>query len=144
LCSKLLVFTETVILTGWSTYLQILGKAGDNTVMEMVDPDISNTCKDPGEVKKVFQLALLCSKWQPSDRPTMHEVVRVLDSLVCPDPLPKPAQSPTTQQSSTTLSYVSEYVSLRGGSSLSCGNSSSASDAELFMKFGEAISRNTE
>lgn len=112
--------------------------------MEMVDPEISDTCKDLTEVKKVFQLALLCSKRQPSDRPTMHEVVRVLDSLVCPDPLPKSAQPPASQQSSTTPSYVSEYVSLRGGSSLSCANSSSASDAELFMKFGEVISRNTE
>ncbi|TVU28763.1 hypothetical protein EJB05_20296 [Eragrostis curvula] len=115
----------------------ILSKAADNTVMEMVDPDISDTCKDLGEVKKVFQLALLCSKRQPSDRPTMHEVVRVLDSLVSPGPLPKPAQPPASQQSSTAPSYVSEYVSLRGGSSLSCANSSSASDAELFMKFGE-------
>lgn len=52
--------------------------------METVDQDITDTCKDLGEVKKVFQLALLCSKRQPSDRPTMHEVARVLDSLVCP------------------------------------------------------------
>ncbi|GJM87029.1 hypothetical protein PR202_ga02941 [Eleusine coracana subsp. coracana] len=122
----------------------MLTKAADNTVMEMVDPEISDTCKDLGEVKKVFQLALLCSKRQPSDRPTMHEVVRVLDSLVSPDPLPKSAKPPASQQSSTTPSYVSEYVSLRGGSSLSCANSSSTSDAELFMKFGEVISRGTE
>ncbi|KAL6635219.1 hypothetical protein ACP70R_027890 [Stipagrostis hirtigluma subsp. patula] len=116
----------------------ILSKAADNTVMEMVDPDIADTCKDLGEVKKVFQLALLCSKRQPSDRPTMHEVVRVLDSLVSPDPLPKAAQP------STAPSYVSEYASLQGGSELSLANSSSLSDAELFLKFGEAISRNTE
>lgn len=122
----------------------ILSKAADNTVMEMVDPDITDTCKDLGEVKKVFQLALLCSKRQPSDRPTMHEVVRVLDSLVCPDPPPKQAQPQGSEQSATAPSYVSEYVSLRGGTALSCANSSSASDAELFMKFGEVISRNTE
>ncbi|PAN08546.1 hypothetical protein PAHAL_1G419400 [Panicum hallii] len=122
----------------------ILSKTADNTVMEMVDPDITDTCKDLGEVKKVFQLALLCSKRQPSDRPTMHEVVRVLDSLVCPDLSPKQAQPQGSGQSAAAPSYVSEYVSLRGGSALSCANSSSASDAELFMKFGEAISRNTE
>ncbi|KAJ1281294.1 hypothetical protein BS78_04G295600 [Paspalum vaginatum] len=122
----------------------ILSKAADNTVMEMVDPDITDTCKDLGEVKKVFQLALLCTKRQPSDRPTMHEVVRVLDSLVCPDRHPKQAQPQASDQSSTAPSYISEYVSLRGGSALSCANSSSASDAELFMKFGEVISRNTE
>lgn len=125
-------------------YLQILSKVTDNTVMEMVDPDITDTCKDLGEVKKVFQLALLCSKRQPSDRPTMHEVVRVLDSLFCPDPLRKKAQPPGSEQSATAPSYISEYVGLQGGSALSCANSSSASDAELFMKFGEAISQNTE
>ncbi|KAG0535127.1 hypothetical protein BDA96_04G339700 [Sorghum bicolor] len=122
----------------------ILSKAAENTVMEMVDQDITDTCKDLGEVKKVFQLALLCSKRQPSDRPTMHEVARVLDSLVCPGPLPKQAQPQALEKSSTAPSYVSEYVGLRGGSALSCANSSSASDAELFMKFGEVISRSTE
>jgi len=112
--------------------------------MEMVDQDINDTCKDLGEVKKVFQLALLCSKRQPSDRPTMHEVARVLDSLVCSGALPKQAQPQASEKSSTAPSYVSEYVGLRGSSALSCANSSSASDAELFMKFGEVISRSTE
>ncbi|CAK9168647.1 unnamed protein product [Ilex paraguariensis] len=60
----------------------ILSKTANNTVMEAVDPEISATCKDLGEVKKVFQLALLCTKRQPSERPTMHEVTRVLGSLV--------------------------------------------------------------
>ncbi|VAI50118.1 unnamed protein product [Triticum turgidum subsp. durum] len=122
----------------------ILSKAADNTVMEMVDPDITATCKDLGEVKRMFQLALLCSKRQPSDRPTMHDVVHVLSCLVCPEAPPKPAQPPASPQSSTAPSYVNEYVSLRSGSALSCANSSSASDAELFLKFGEAISQNTE
>uniref|UniRef100_A0ACD5ZE54 Uncharacterized protein n=1 Tax=Avena sativa TaxID=4498 RepID=A0ACD5ZE54_AVESA len=122
----------------------ILSKAADNTVMEMVDPDISDTCKDLGEVKRMFQLALLCSKRQPSDRPTMHDVVHVLNCLVCPEPAPKAAQPPGSPKSSTAPSYINEYVSLRGGNGLSCANSSSASDAELFLKFGEAISQNTE
>ncbi|KAK1620312.1 hypothetical protein QYE76_025829 [Lolium multiflorum] len=126
----------------------ILSKAADNTVMEMVDPDIADTCKDLDEVKRMFQLALLCSKRQPLDRPTMHDVVHVLNSVVCPEPAPKPAkpaQLPgSTQPSTGPSSYINEYVSLRGGSALSCANSSSASDAELFLKFGEAISQNTE
>nr|CAB3467387.1 unnamed protein product [Digitaria exilis]CAB3469906.1 unnamed protein product [Digitaria exilis] len=113
--------------------------------METVDPDIGDTCKDLGEV---FQLALLCTKRQPSDRPTMHEVVRVLDCLVNPDPPPKPpAQQPPgqpPQPPSSVPSYINEYVSLRGTGALSCANSSSTSDAELFLKFGEAISQNTE
>ncbi|TVU12156.1 hypothetical protein EJB05_45786 [Eragrostis curvula] len=123
----------------------IISKTASNTVMETVDPDIGGTCKDLGEVKKVFQLALLCTKRQPSDRPTMHEVVRVLDCLVNPDPPAKPAH-PTTAlpQPSAVPSYMNEYVSLRGTGALSCANSSSTSDAELFLKFGEAISQNTE
>ncbi|KAM0918271.1 hypothetical protein ACQ4PT_008870 [Festuca glaucescens] len=123
----------------------ILSKTASNAVMETVDPDISDTCQDLGEVKKIFQLALLCTKRQPSDRPTMHEVVRVLDCLVHPDPPPKAAQpllSPQTQ--AVHPSYANEYVSLRGAGVLSCATSSSMSDAELFLKFGEAISHNTE
>ncbi|EMS63677.1 LRR receptor-like serine/threonine-protein kinase ERECTA [Triticum urartu] len=120
----------------------ILSKTASNAVMETVDPDIADTCQDLGEVKKVFQLALLCTKKQPSDRPTMHEVVRVLDCLVHPDPPPKAAQP----QPPTGPSYANEYVSLRGAGTLSssCANSSSTSDAELFLKFGQAISHNTE
>lgn len=128
---------------------QILSKTASNEVMETVDPDIADTCKDLGEVKKVFQLALLCTKRQPSDRPTMHEVVRVLDCLVNPDPPPKPpSQQPMMgqppQPPSSVPSYINEYVSLRGTAALSCANSSSTSDAELFLKFGQAISRDTE
>ncbi|KAL5224603.1 hypothetical protein ABZP36_011242 [Zizania latifolia] len=113
-------------------------------VMETVDPDVADTCKDLGEVKKVFQLALLCTKRQPSERPTMHEVVRVLDCLVHPDDSPKSAQPMALPQLPTVLSYIDEYVSLRGNSELSCANSSCTSDAELFLKFGEVISQNTE
>ena len=111
--------------------------------METVDADIGDTCKDLGEVKKVFQLALLCTKRQPSDRPPMHEVVRVLDCLVNPDPPPKPSSQPP-QAPPSIPSYMNEYVSLRGTGALSCATSSSTSDAELFLKFGEAISQNTE
>jgi hypothetical protein len=124
---------------------QILSKTASNAVMETVDPDISDTCQDLGEVKKIFQLALLCTKRQPSDRPTMHEVVRVLDCLVHPDPPPKPVQPLSSPQTPAVHpSYANEYVSLRGAGALSCANSSSTSDAELFLKFGEAISHNTE
>uniref|UniRef100_A0A0E0HMD9 non-specific serine/threonine protein kinase n=1 Tax=Oryza nivara TaxID=4536 RepID=A0A0E0HMD9_ORYNI len=122
----------------------ILSKTANNAVMETVDPDIADTCKDLGEVKKVFQLALLCTKRQPSDRPTMHEVVRVLDCLVRPDLPPKSAQQLAMPQPPAVPSYINEYVSLRGTSVLSCANSSCTSDAELFLKFGEVISQNTE
>ncbi|KAJ6761248.1 LRR RECEPTOR-LIKE SERINE/THREONINE-PROTEIN KINASE-RELATED [Salix purpurea] len=73
---------------------KILSRADDNTVMEAVDPEVSVTCMDLTHVKKSFQLALLCTKRHPSERPTMQDVSRVLLSLI-PSPtkaslLPKP------------------------------------------------------
>ncbi|EMS58253.1 LRR receptor-like serine/threonine-protein kinase ERL2 [Triticum urartu] len=60
----------------------IMSRADDNTVMEAVDSEVSVTCTDMGLVRKAFQLALLCTKRHPIDRPTMHEVARGLLSLV--------------------------------------------------------------
>ncbi|CAD6339910.1 unnamed protein product [Miscanthus lutarioriparius] len=94
----------------------ILSKTASNEVMDTVDPDIGDTCKDLGEVKKLFQLALLCTKRQPSDRPTMHEVVRVLDCLANTDLPPKPSAhqlGQLPQPSPAVPSYINEYVSLR-------------------------------
>lgn len=142
--SVFLANVHTVTILGLLLQMQILSKTANNAVMETVDPDIADTCKDLGEVKKVFQLALLCTKRQPSDRPTMHEVVRVLDCLVRPDLPPKSAQQLAMPQPPAVPSYINEYVSLRGTSVLSCANSSCTSDAELFLKFGEVISQNTE
>lgn len=121
----------------------ILTKAANNAVMETVDPEINETCKDLGEVKKVFQLALLCTKRQPADRPTMHEVVRVLGSLVLP-PEGKSSDPTTTAQPPSTKAhcYVDEYANLRTLHSINC-SSMSTSDARLFLKFGEVISGNS-
>lgn len=123
---------------------QILSKATNNAVMETVDPDVSSTCKDLGEVKKVFQLALLCTKRQPSDRPTMHEVTRVLGCLVRPLPSPKPAQALTLPPPQSLPSYIDEYSNLKSPNALTCAASMSSSDAQLFLKFGEVISQNTD
>ncbi|KAL1203862.1 LRR receptor-like serine/threonine-protein kinase ERL1 [Cardamine amara subsp. amara] len=60
----------------------ILSKADDNTVMEAVDPEVTVTCMDLGHIRKTFQLALLCAKPNPFERPTMLEVSRVLLSLL--------------------------------------------------------------
>lgn len=108
--------------------------------MESVATDISSTCRDLGAVKKLFQLALLCTKKQPLDRPSMHEVVRVLESLVEPTPPPVAPQHSAT-------SYVDEYKNLRSSDALTCSAtslSSSSSDTQLFLKFNEVISQNTE
>lgn len=115
--------------------------------METVDPEITATCKDLGAVKKIFQLALLCTKRQPSDRPTMHEVTRVLGSLVLASTPPKqPNPSPpanATLPSSKVPCYMDEYANLKTPHMLNCP-SMSTSDAQLFVKFGEVISQNSE
>lgn len=111
--------------------------------METVDPEISNTCNDLGDVKKVFQLALLCSKKQPSDRPTMHEVVRVLNSLL-PSTSPKKGSTPALAPapSAKVPCYMDEYANLKTPHLVNC-SSMSTSDAQLFLKFGEVISHNS-
>ncbi|XP_052886276.1 LRR receptor-like serine/threonine-protein kinase ERECTA isoform X3 [Gossypium arboreum] len=123
----------------------ILSKAATDAVMETIDPEITATCKDLGAVKKVFQLALLCTKRHPSDRPTMHEVTRVLGSLM---PLEPPAKQPTTippapLSSTKVTSYMDEYANLKTPHLVNCP-SMSTSDAQLFINFGEVISRNSE
>ncbi|KAF1886352.1 hypothetical protein Lal_00045584 [Lupinus albus] len=124
----------------------ILSKTASNAVMETVDPDITATCKDMGAVKKVYQLALLCTKRQPADRPTMHEVTRVLGSLI-PSTTPPPKQSapiPLASHQSTKVScYKDEYANLKTPHLVNCP-SMSTSDAQLFLKFGEVISQNSE
>lgn len=123
---------------------QILSKTADNAVMDTVDPDILVSCKDLGAVKKVFQLALLCTKRQPSDRPTMHEVARVLGSLV-PSETPKQplALAAPTLLNSKASCYVDEYANLKTPHLVNC-SAVSTSDAQLFLKFGEVISQNSE
>ena len=112
--------------------------------MDTVDPEILSTCKDLGAVKKVFQLALLCTKRQPSDRPTMHEVTRVLGSLI-PSNAPKQLTTvpPTHLPSAKVTCYMDEYANLKTPH-LVHYPSMSTSDAQLFLKFGEVISQNSE
>ncbi|XP_019195625.1 PREDICTED: LRR receptor-like serine/threonine-protein kinase ERECTA [Ipomoea nil] len=122
----------------------ILTKAANNAVMESVDAEISATCQDLGDVKKVFQLALLCTKRQPSERPSMHEVARVLGSLM-PSSHPKQVnQTPSLAPlpSAKVPCYMDEYTNLRTPQLLTCP-SMSTSDAQLFLKFGEVISQNS-
>ncbi|KAJ4833606.1 hypothetical protein Tsubulata_022452 [Turnera subulata] len=123
---------------------QILSKTANNAVMETVDPEISATCKDLGAVKKVFQLALLCTKRQPSERPTMHEVSRVLGSLVSPITLPKQCTQtpPAPLPCAKVPCYVDEYANIKTPHLVNCP-SMSTSDAQLFLKFGEVISQNS-
>ena len=108
--------------------------------METVDPEITATCKDLGAVRKLFQLALLCTKRQPLDRPTMHEVARVLGSLI--PPIVPPKQPTPTLPSAKASGYIDEYATLKTPHMMNCP-SMSTSDAQLFLKFGEVISQNS-
>lgn len=125
-----------------------MSKTANNAVMETVDPDITASCKDMGAVKKVFQLALLCTKRQPVDRPTMHEVMRVLGSLVPLSSPPKqaallpPAASALLPSAKVPSCYMDEYANLKTPHLVNCP-SMSTSDAQLFLKFGEVISQNS-
>ncbi|CAN1786619.1 LRR receptor-like serine/threonine-protein kinase ERECTA [Linum perenne] len=118
----------------------ILSKAANNAVMETVDADITATCKDLGAVKKVFQLALLCAKRQPSERPTMHEVTRVLSSLM---PLDGSGTLVPVASAKVGGCYMDEYANLKTPHLVNCP-SMSTSDGQLFLKFGEVISQNSE
>ncbi|XP_019103041.1 LRR receptor-like serine/threonine-protein kinase ERECTA isoform X1 [Beta vulgaris subsp. vulgaris] len=122
----------------------ILSKATNNAVMETVDPEITATCKDLGNVKKVFQLALLCTKKQPGDRPTMHEVTRVLTSLIPETPVKQVALTPLPPLPPSHMpSYMNEYANLKSPHMVNCPTMST-SDAQLFLKFGEVISQNSD
>ncbi|VFQ97763.1 unnamed protein product [Cuscuta campestris] len=124
----------------------ILTKAASNAVMETVDPEITETCNDPGDIKKVFQLALLCTKRQPFERPTMHEVARVLESLIHPTEVKKlfseKTLSPLASSVKTVQCYKDEYANLKNPHLVNYA-SMSTSDAQLFLKFGEVISQNS-
>lgn len=107
--------------------LQILSKADDNTVMEAVDAEVSVTCMDSGHIKKTFQLALLCTKRNPLERPTMQEVSRVLLSLL-PSPPPKKLPSPAKLQ--------------EGEERREC-HSSDTTTPQWFVQFREDISKSS-
>jgi hypothetical protein len=114
--------------------------------MDILDPEVKLTCTNLASVKKALQLALLCSKKQPSARPTMHDVVRVLFTLFPSQEMKGAAGSPHIRAGSNYHRYLDDYADrqqhredLTGSSS----TSSSTSEGHLFVKFGEVISQNT-
>ncbi|XP_021909237.1 LRR receptor-like serine/threonine-protein kinase ERL1 isoform X1 [Carica papaya] len=116
----------------------ILSKADNNTVMEAVDPEISTKCMDLSHVRKTFQLALLCTKRLPSERPTMHEVSKVLVSLL--PVVPKKSCSAPGKP----IDYT-KFVIDKGhqGQPQQVQLENNFSDAQWFVRFREVISKNT-
>ncbi|KAG6390152.1 hypothetical protein SASPL_151634 [Salvia splendens] len=118
---------------------KVLSKADDNTLMEAVDPEVSVTCMDSSHVRKAFQLALLCTKRHPSERPTMHEVARVLVSLL---PLPPPKKPCAAATPPKSIDYA-KFVVGKPHTPQQQKEVSNSSDAQWFVRFGEVISKNT-
>lgn len=115
---------------------QIMSKADDNTVMEAVDPEVSVTCMDLSAARKTFQLALLCTKRYPSERPTMQEVARVLVSLLPSPPAKLSLAAPKP------MDYYAKFVVDKEKQQHDEHNDIS-SNAQWFVRFGEVISKNT-
>lgn len=120
---------------------QIMSKADNNTVMEAVDHEVSVTCMDMTHVRKTFQLALLCTKRNPMERPTMHQVARVLVSLL-------PATTPLKPSSSPKPIDYAKFVIEKGQpqpqpTQQIVQQENNSSDAQWFVRFGEVISKNT-
>lgn len=99
--------------------------------MEAVDPEVSITCIDLAHVKKTFRLALLCTKKNPSERPTMHEVARVLISQ-----LPAPP-SKVVAAAAKSFDYNQKVDGLQPQPD------NNASNAQWFVRFGDDISKST-
>lgn len=126
-------------LTTWFHVFQILSKADDNTVMEAVDPEVFVTCVDISHVRKTFQLALLCTKRNPSERPTMHEVARVLVSLL-PASLPKTCPPKTVDYAQFVIGKGQPQLQTQ---QLQVQPDNVSSDAQWFVRFRELVSSNT-
>ncbi|MCO5578915.1 hypothetical protein L7F22_032764 [Adiantum nelumboides] len=119
----------------------VLKNFDSGLTVDIVDPVLKDSLTDLAAVNKTLQLALLCTKRHPTARPTMHDVVRVLQSLF-PIVPSKPAFA--TQPGSVHPRYLDEYGDSKSKEDLNLtGSSSSTSAGHLFVKFGEVISQNT-
>ncbi|WOL03837.1 LRR receptor-like serine/threonine-protein kinase ERL1 [Canna indica] len=79
---------------------------------------------DMGLVKKAFQLALLCTKKHPSNWPTMHEVARLLVTLL---PTPGGKHNTVTMKSKDYTHFLDVGSDVKGSAKQ---DSSSLSDAQ--------------
>lgn len=109
--------------------------------MEAVDPEVSVTCMDMTYVKKTFQLALLCTKRNPTERPTMHQVARVLVSLLPATPV-KPCSATKTIDYAKFVTDKEQQPKMIHQQQVAQRDNNS-SDAQWFVRFGEVISKNT-
>jgi hypothetical protein len=117
-----------------------MSKLEGKTIQDAIDPYVRATCQDLDALEKTLKLALLCTKLNPSQRPSMYDVSQVLLSLL---PIKSQAESPTSLKnvpaSSKPRRYIDVYNSHKQGEENSHSRDSSGED--LLNQFEEAISR---
>ena len=75
-----------------------------NKMLDLMDKTLRDTCIEDQFVKCI-NIGLLCVQYDPSDRPTMSTVIKMLDSEIANLPTPKqPAFFIRRDQSSSTSS----------------------------------------
>ena len=76
----------------------------DSKILDLMDETLLDTCI-VDQFVKCINIGLLCVQDDPSDRPTMSNVIKILDSETTNLPTPKqPAFCITRDQSSSTSS----------------------------------------
>ena len=115
-----------------------MSKLEGKTIQDVIDPHVRATCHDLDALEKTLKLALLCSKLNPSHRPSMYDVSEVLLSML---PIPSEGEYPTSKTSLTANQqrrYIDMYSS-KHTEAISLSNSSSGDT--LLYQFKEVISR---
>lgn len=117
-----------------------MSKLDGKTIRDAIDPYVRATCQDLGGLEKTLKLALLCTKLNPSQRPSMYDVSQVLLSLL---PIKSQAKSlnfsKNVPASSNTRRYIDVYnINVQGEEN---SHSRDSSGEDLLNQFEEAISR---
>lgn len=103
----------------------------EGITLELMDPTLSN-CYSRDEAQRCIHIALLCVQEDPEDRPTMAQVLLMLNSFDVPLPVPRPPKFylPSTPGSAVStgpsVSKVTQWSVLTG----SANSSSSVSGFE--------------
>lgn len=116
-----------------------MSKLEGKTIQDAVDPHVRATCREMDSLEKTLKLALLCTKLNPSLRPSMYDVSQVLLSLL---PIQSPTYSPTSNLKESPASKQRRYVDMYSTKqSEDISRSGSSSGEELLNQFEEVISR---
>ena len=101
----------------------------ENMVLDLIDQTLHETCNVDQFVKCV-NVGLLCVQELPDDRPTMSNVVTMLDSETATVPTPKQPAFVPRGQSSTTSSFSRPETSSSSRPETYTGLTSSLEEAQ--------------